>query len=395
MPPRPRIALVSPFLDKRHGTERCVVEELQRLAGEFEFHVYSHRVEDLDHSKITWHRIPEIPGPHLLRYLWWFGANHLWRWRDRRFRGLDWDAVYSPGINCLDADVVIVHVVFAELARRVRNELRFGGNPPLSWPRVLHRRLYYALIAMLERCVYPRKDLVLGAVSRQVADQLARHFGCSKDVRVLYLGVDSAAFNPQARLARRAGARNRFGFTEADFVLLLIGNGWKNKGLPCLFEAMGKLADLPVKLLVVGSDEQRPYRRLRERYRLDGRVQFLEPSADVLQFYAASDAYASPSLHDSFAMPPLEAMACGLPLITSRRNGGSEILTQGQDGMILEDPGDSDTLAKFIRQIFCNAALRRRLGENAAQTAARYTWDKHAIAARDLFERAIRLRSNA
>jgi UDP-glucose:(heptosyl)LPS alpha-1,3-glucosyltransferase len=395
MLPKPRIALVSPFLDKRHGTERCVVEELQRLADEFEIHVYSNRVEDLDLSRITWHRIPNIPGPHLLRYLWWFVANQLQRWRDRRFRGLNFDAVYSPGLNCLDANVVIVHIVFTEFVERVRDELRLRESLFFSWPRVLHRRLYYALICMLERRVYPRKDLVLGAVSRQVADQLARHFGCSKEVRVLYPGVDSTAFNPQARPARRAGARNRFGFTEADFVLLLIGNGWKNKGLPCLLEAMGKIANLRFKLLVVGSDDRALYKELCERLQLVGRVHFLEPAADIVQFYAAADTYVGPSLDDSFGLPILEAMSCGLPVITSRRAGVGEIMTHEHDGLILEDPGDSDTLAKFIRQIFCDAVLRQRLGENAAQTAARYTWDKHAIAARDLFDRAIRFQSTA
>ena len=80
--PRPRIAVVSPFIDKRHGTERRVAECVQRLAGEYEIHVYSNRVEDVDLDKITWHRIPALPGPHLFGYLWWFLANHLWRWRD-------------------------------------------------------------------------------------------------------------------------------------------------------------------------------------------------------------------------------------------------------------------------------------------------------------------------
>ena len=64
---KPRIAVVSPFIDKRHGTERAVAECVQRLSGEYEIHVYSNRVEDLDLDKITWHRIPALPGPHLLR----------------------------------------------------------------------------------------------------------------------------------------------------------------------------------------------------------------------------------------------------------------------------------------------------------------------------------------
>lgn len=94
---KPRLAVVSPFLDKRHGTERRVVEWISRFTEAFEVHVYSQRVEDLDLAEITWHRIPKLPGPHLFNFLWWFAANHLWRAWDRTFRGLRYDLIFSPG----------------------------------------------------------------------------------------------------------------------------------------------------------------------------------------------------------------------------------------------------------------------------------------------------------
>ena len=80
MPPKLSIAVVSPFLDKRHGTEMCVAEQLERLACEYEIHLYSARVEDVDLTRIRWHRIPTLPGPHLAGYLWWFAANQVVRW---------------------------------------------------------------------------------------------------------------------------------------------------------------------------------------------------------------------------------------------------------------------------------------------------------------------------
>ena len=84
---KPRIAVISPFLDMRHGTERAMIECISRLAGDYEFHIYSNRVEDLDLASVVWHRVPSLPGPHLFSYLWWFFANTFWRWRDRRFAG--------------------------------------------------------------------------------------------------------------------------------------------------------------------------------------------------------------------------------------------------------------------------------------------------------------------
>src|ERR1700722_9167962 len=111
---RPRLVVVSPFLDKRHGTERCVAEQVERLSGAYEIHVYSEYLEGIDLHNIHTHRVFVPPGPQLFRYLWWFVANHLYRWKDRHFRGVIPDIVYSPCVNCLDADVISVHIVFAE-----------------------------------------------------------------------------------------------------------------------------------------------------------------------------------------------------------------------------------------------------------------------------------------
>lgn len=391
---KPRLAAVSPFIDKRHATERCLAEQLERLAGDYEIHVYSQRVEDLDLSKVRWHRIPRIPGPHLVNYLWWFAANHVWRWWNARFRGQPLALVYSPGINCLDADVVSVHVVFAELYRQVKGGLRLRNNPLLSWPRAVHRRTYYRLIMGLERRVYPRTHIRIGAVSRQVAAQLAHHFGRNDRLEVVYDGVDSSILQPQARLARRAEMRERFGLRDTDFVLLLIGNGWRNKGLPCLLEAMAELPGSS-KLLVVGNDDRAPYQAIARQLRIGARVTFLEPSADVLQFYAACDLYVGPSTYDSFALPLAEAMACGLPIIASRNTGASEIVTPGEDGLILEDPSDSRQLARLIQRLQEDPELRRRLGENAVRTAQQYSWERNAAGIRALLERARRDRNGA
>ena len=69
-----------------------------------------------------------------------------------------------------------------------------------------------------------------------------------------------------------------------------------------------------------------------------GRVHFLPPRQDVEFYYAAADAYVGPSLEDTFALPPQEAMACGMPVIVSAENGTSEIITDGKDGLILGIP---------------------------------------------------------
>src|SRR5437762_8396703 len=216
------IAVVSPFLDKRHGTERCVAEQVERLAYEYEIHLYSTRVEDIDLSRIVWRRIPALPGPHLINYLWWFGVNHLWRWWDRRLHGLVPDLIYSPGINCVDADVISVHIVFAEFYRRVKKELSWRCNPIAAWPQLIHRRLYYRLIRALEGRIYTREGLPLAVISRQVGQKLAEFYQRKNHFRVVYHGCDSDRFNPDRRARLRDEAHRTLNLEENAFALLLI-----------------------------------------------------------------------------------------------------------------------------------------------------------------------------
>jgi glycosyltransferase involved in cell wall biosynthesis len=384
--PRPRLAVISPFLDKRHGTERRVVEWIAQLSGAYEIHVYSQQVEDLDLSKISWHRIPKLPGPHLVNFIWWLAANRLWRGWDTRFRGLRHDLAFSPGPNCLDADAVSVHIVFAEYVRRVRSELGFAQHPVWAWPRILHRRLYYALAIWLERRVYTRSDATLILIAQRTAEALRRFYGRNGRFPVIWIGLDHTSFNPSRRISLRAEARRALEISTDRFVVLMIGNDWRNKGLPVLLEALAELRELPIDLLVVGREDPQPYRAMVREHALDDRIHFLGPRADVEFYYAAADAYAGPSLEDTFAQPPAEAMACGLPVIVSQTNGTAEIITHEADGLILKEATDSSALAGMIRRLYEDKEFRARLGEKAAESARQYTWERNGRELTAIFE---------
>jgi UDP-glucose:(heptosyl)LPS alpha-1,3-glucosyltransferase len=301
--------------------------------------------------------------------------------------------VYSPGINCLDADVISVHIVFGSFRERIKNELRLRAHPILSWPRIIHRRLYYRLIAAFERCAYDRADISIAAVSKKIAADMRQLYPGSGEITVIYGGLDEQCFSPQRRTLLRAGSRRDLSIRDYVFVLLLIGNDWGNKGLSCLLYAMAEVGDPRLRALVVGSDNRRPFLSLISRLGLEGRVQFCAPRSDVEAYYAAADAYIGPSLDDAFAQPPAEAMACGLPVITSRQNGGSEIITNGYDGLVLENPTDVHGLADMIRNLVNDPALCSRLGAAAAQTAREYTWQRNATQMRELLENAARRNS--
>ena len=387
-----RIAVISPFLDKQHGTERCIVEQVERLAHDNEVHVYSNRVEDLDPAAIVWHRIPSVPGPHLLAFCWWFVANHVWRWWDRLFHGLRFDLTYTSGINCLDADVITVHIVFSEFYSQVKDVLSVRVNPMSSWARLVHRRLYYLVIIALEHLVYRRKRSLLSAISRKTAGDL-EFYGRLRSP-VIYYGVDRGRFNPENRIRLRTRARHSLKIPEPTLCLLLVGNDWKKKGLVSLLEAVCAVRSDNLRLLVVGHDDPAPYRTLIARNGISEYVEFLPLRGDVELYYAAVDVYVSPALEDAFGLPPLEAMACGLPVIVSSRAGVSEIISDGIDGLVLQEPKDVSSLTKMISDLQGSLALRQTLGDSAAETARQYTWEHNTSQLRTIFEQVIERRGD-
>jgi UDP-glucose:(heptosyl)LPS alpha-1,3-glucosyltransferase len=392
---KPCIAVLSPFVDRHHGTERIIAEWVSRLTSSFEVHLYSQHVAELDLSGITWHRIPKFPGPHLLNYLWWFGANHLWRWWDHHVRNLRYQLVFSPGINCLDADVISVHVVFAEYCRRERAALALRNQSIRYWPRLLHRRLYYELIMALERRVYANHRNRLILIAKKTAQELQKSFGRNDNPAVVYTGLAHDVFNPENRSRLRQNSRKDEGLSEDDFCLLLIGNGWKNKGLPVVLASLQWLKDLPVRLMVVGKDDSSPYEILTREYGVEKSVRFLPPRSDVIYYYSAADAVVGPSLEDTFALPTVEAMACGLPVITSVANGASELIVNGRDGLLLSNAEDAAELAASIRLLCNDKHLRHQLGQNASRAVAHLNWEESSLMISRILEEVLAVKASS
>jgi UDP-glucose:(heptosyl)LPS alpha-1,3-glucosyltransferase len=207
--------------------------------------------------------------------------------------------------------------------------------------------------------------------------------------------VEPGQFNPAVRERLRLSARRNLGLPDEAFVLLLVGNDWKKKGLSCLLEALRRSGDPRLWLLVVGRDDPAPFEAALAMDGLGHRIRFLPPRPDVEFYYAAADCYVAPSLEDAFALPVAEAMACGLPVIVSSHAGASEIVTDGADGLILKDPRDPEELAALIRRLSGDPELRERLGGNAVRTARNYTWEQNAAALDAIFREAIRSREGS
>jgi glycosyltransferase involved in cell wall biosynthesis len=397
-----RLAVVSPFLDRSHGTERALSEVLERLARDYpcEVHLFAQRVDGVSviatsdasatgEKRIVWHRVAEFRGPHLLQFMVWYFGNRAARLNFAKSSGKSFDLVFSPGINCSDAEVIIVHALFRRL--RELSQKDAGSGVGL---RNLHRKIYYRLLTYLERRIYSDPTVTLAAVSPQTKADLANLFS-RQDVTVIPNAVAGETFSPDSRLARRDEMRTRFGFGADDFVLLLIGNDWGNKGLPVVLKAISLLPKLPLRLLVVGSDVVEPFRQVAAGLGVLQQCRWEIPATEVMNFYAVADAYVSPSLEDSFGMPVSEAMACGLPAITSSCAGISAFVDDGVNAIVLQDPRDSETLAARLQEIYANIEQRQKIASAATVKAREWTWDRNTAQIWQLLNAAVAKKSHA
>ncbi len=152
---------------------------------------------------------------------------------------------------------------------------------------------------------------------------------------------------------------------------------------------MSSLRELPILVIAAGDDSPGSFRELAKSLGISERCHFEPSREDVLDFYAAADLYVSPSGEDSFGLPVAEAMACGLPAITSIFAGVSSLLRDGVDSLILRDPHDAKTLATMIRTLYEKAEWRSRMGQAAAKASLEWTWDRNASSVWELLTDAV------
>ncbi|MDQ6916762.1 MAG: glycosyltransferase family 4 protein [Pseudomonadota bacterium] len=201
--------------------------------------------------------------------------------------------------------------------------------------------------------------------SKMVRDDIHERFGLSLDkLPVIYNAVDSDLFSPQLT-QHRAAVRQKLGVSETATVFLLVGSGYMRKGVAAAIMALTKLPS-DTYLFVVGRDKSaRRYRRLAEKLGVARRVLMLGAQDDPKPFYGAADAFVLPTLYDPCPNAALEAMACGLPVVTSTRCGAAELVTEHDAGLVCP-ARDVDALARHMMTL-TDAEARRLLGARARE----------------------------
>jgi Glycosyltransferase len=179
-------------------------------------------------------------------------------------------------------------------------------------------------------------------------------------------GVPVSEFRRAA--AEREQSRAAFALAADEIAVLFAGSGWERKGLRFAIKAIEACPDSKLRLFVAG-------RGNRGRYN-SSRAQFLGTVVDLPLVYAAADIFILPTIYDPFSNACLEALACGLPVITTRDNGFSEIIEDGVHGSIVDCANDIVGLRDAIR-FWSDAARRAMVRSTNMQCAAQFDISKN------------------
>jgi UDP-glucose:(heptosyl)LPS alpha-1,3-glucosyltransferase len=372
----------------RGGAEVFIADLAKRLvADRHEVHLYGYQrdASALPRQLIFHALLPQF-APRFLR---------PWRFATACERALQKEAhdVVLGFMKTWRQDVMLpqggVHAASADA------NLRKYRSP---WMRIAARVVKWFDLAhwsytLLERKQYAgREHPLIIASSRMVAGHFREQFGLGPDrVRVIPNAIDPSRFLERDRLKLRADVRERLGISPETSVALFVGINYRLKGLEPLLHAVRALPVRPFRLLVCGSGRVGRFERLARRHGIDKQVHFLGYQKEARQLFFASDFLVHPTFYDPCSLVVLEALACGLPVITSRYNGASELLTPPRDGIVLDDPHDTAALAHAMER-FCDSVIRGAACEAARETAARWTFEDHYAAILSVIQEAARQR---
>jgi UDP-glucose:(heptosyl)LPS alpha-1,3-glucosyltransferase len=209
------------------------------------------------------------------------------------------------------------------------------------------------LILLLERNLLARKRYrLIVAISARVREDLIRHYAVPPgDIRVVYNGVDIERFHPATSWRLREAARSLLEVPRRAFVALFLGTGFERKGLTYLLRALPAAGE-NVRLLVAGRDARsESYKALARSLGIEHRVKFLGPVTPPESAYAAADVFVLPTIYEPFSNACLEALACGLPVVTTRAAGVSELLSGGLRALTLESASDHAAIAERLGRL--------------------------------------------
>ena len=371
------------FSKKRGGAERYLVDLCTRMAGEgYEVHVYAEHQDEED-PRITFHSVKTILFPKSLRLLS-FAIRAT-----KAIENGNYDINFGVG-NTLKADILQPHggVHWAWFWRSLR-----VYDHPILWAVKFLGRVFSPkqwVSGWVEDAPYPAKRLrAIIAISDMVKQDMMHWYQIPEErITVVYNGVDIEHFHPRNRQYREE-IRRRHGIGE-ELVILFVSNNFRMKGLGFLIRALAKIkkgVHPPFKLLILGRDHPGSYLRLAKEMGMFEEVIFAGSTNEPEKYYGASDLLVHPTFYDACSLTVLEALASGLPVITTHTNGASGIITEGQEGFVISDPRDDQPLAEKI-SFFLNREKVERASIAARQLAESHSLERNWREMKNIFQKS-------
>ena len=249
-------------------------------------------------------------------------------------------------------------------------------------------RMFYGRV-VVKRLAHRQHSII--AISRNTARDIFRYFDVPRDrVRVVYNGLDHKRFRPPADAAIHEQARRHWKVGAPFFLYVsrLEHPGKNHVRLIAAFDQFKRTTNSPWQLVLAGKDwtgAEAIHDAIRQSpFAHDIRALGFISDAELPSLYHAAAACVYPSLYEGFGMPPVEAMACGCPVLCSDRGALGEVIG---DAALIADPDDTHDLSRKLRAMAADRDLRERLRQRGLRQAHRFDWTETAAATLDVYRR--------
>ena len=361
-------------LPERGGCEHYIADLARRLHRDGQaVHLHACRWDASALPEAThFHRLPEPTGPRWLRP-WKFAESCLESMRQNRHD-------VTIGFNKTFGQDILYPQGGLHAASAAHNLLKspskigrwFGGLVKAVDPASR------SFLALEKRQYLGAKRPLIVVNSRMVQRHFEEYYDIPpSDVRVLPSAIDPGRFVADDRFTRRHAERQAWGADDGTPVGLMVAMNYRLKGLSPLIRSLVHLPpSKPFRLVVVGSPKFQRYQKLARSLGVADRVHFAGFRADPKDAFFGADFLVHPTFYDPCSLVALEALACGLPVVTTKYNGAAELLTPGKDGLVIDDPHDGPALASAIETLL-NGGVRQCFAQAARQAGQRWTFEQH------------------
>lgn len=368
-----KIAILLDRFAPSRGGERYFSLLAEGLAQKgHDVHIFASEVEKASDIHYKVHILPVIKRPRSLHILSFMLES------SRALKGKGFDIIHG---EALSTAINIYNPHGGAERAYLRQEFASIEGVFYRGVRYLKRYLsprYYLETALQTMLFKSRKVKKIIAVSEMVKHDIMDHYRVEDNrLAVIFDSIDTERFRPANKKRFRNDVRRSLGLNEEEPVLLFASNNYRLKGLTILLAALAHLKQknsitCPC-LIVLGRGRAGHYSRIAKKLGIDERVHFLGPTTDIERYYAASDLYVHPTFYDSCALTILEALATGIPVVTTRFAGASAMVQEGLSGFVLMDPSNAFVLSERIEQCLQPEFLER------AETIARETASRFAL----------------